>query len=450
MRQRAFGGDKKIRTVFNLLCSILCVMSMNNLVYAENRIDTQRYDAPKLAAYGKYSTGVRTLKVVNPKQVNILALDAHQPKPDVLPLYDRPLTLEVWYPAMKGSTGNTVLNAYIRDGKQLVELQGKAVRNAKPLADNTRFPLVIISHGYPGNRFLMAHLAENIASKGYVVVSIDHTDSTYRTQAAFASTLVNRPIDQLFVLDKVEQLAKDKASFLYGLVDANNTALIGYSMGGYGALINAGAGLTEQAVNSKLGAPFGTLAQHQSGLKADVDERITTVVAFAPWGMNHGMFSNDTLKNVKVPMMLVAGSQDDVSGYENGVRAIWKGMVNVERVLLTYENANHNAGAVMPAPAESYVFDQALGINVSMHYLDAVWDNTRMNNIAQHFVSAWLAKYLKGDPDMQSYFDLVPNSNDGVWSVDNNGKSTAQHTYWKGFAPRTAKGLRLEYLPKQP
>ena len=62
------------------------------------------------------------------------------------------------------------------------------MRDAAPSGDGP-FPLVIVSHGYPGNRFLMAHLAENIASKGFVVASIDHVDSTYRDQAAFGSTL---------------------------------------------------------------------------------------------------------------------------------------------------------------------------------------------------------------------------------------------------------------------
>jgi predicted dienelactone hydrolase len=36
---------------------------------------------------------------------------------------------------------------------------------------------------------------------------------------------------------------------LAGLLDANNTALIGYSMGGYGALNAAGAGYSAQAVS---------------------------------------------------------------------------------------------------------------------------------------------------------------------------------------------------------
>ncbi|GAC10462.1 alpha/beta hydrolase family protein [Paraglaciecola chathamensis] len=425
---------------------VVFTVSLSGASIAENRIDTQRPDAPELAAYGTHSIGVRQLEVTNPNQIEMLKLDSTEPEPATLPRYDRPLTLEVWYPALKSSTGNTTLKAYMRDGKTQVALHGKAVRDAKPEMTDKAFPLVLISHGYPGNRFLLSHLAENIASKGYVVVSIDHTDSTYRTKAAFSSTLVNRPVDQLFVLGQIEEMSKDKNSFLYGLVDTADTGLIGYSMGGYGAVINAGAGVTEQAAMSQQGAPFGTLKRHQTGIKASTDKRLKTVIAFAPWGMNYHMFSHDTLQEISVPMLLVAGSQDDVSGYENGVRAIWQGATNVNRSLLTYDNANHNAGAVMPAPEESYVFDKELGFNISEHYIDAVWDNARMNNIAQHFVTAWLDKYLKNDVSKAAYLDIVPNANDGVYALDEQGNPKPEHTYWKGFPNRTAKGLRFERL----
>ena len=425
---------------------VVFTVSLSGASIAENRIDTQRPDAPELAAYGTHSVGVRQLEVTNPNQIEMLKLDSTKPEPATLPRYDRPLTLEVWYPALKSSTGNTTLKAYMRDGKTQVALHGKAVRDAKPEMTDKAFPLVLISHGYPGNRFLLSHLAENIASKGYVVVSIDHTDSTYRTKAAFSSTLVNRPVDQLFVLGQIEKMSKDKNSFLYGLVDTADTGLIGYSMGGYGAVINAGAGVTEQAAMSQQGAPFGTLKRHQTGIKASTDKRLKTVIAFAPWGMNYHMFSHDTLQEISVPMLLVAGSQDDVSGYENGVRAIWQGATNVNRSLLTYDNANHNAGAVMPAPEESYVFDKELGFNISEHYIDAVWDNARMNNIAQHFVTAWLDKYLKNDVSKAAYLDIVPNANDGVYALDEQGNPKPEHTYWKGFPNRTAKGLRFERL----
>ena len=414
---------------------------------AENRIDTQLPGAPELSAYGDMAIGVRSLDIVNPGQIDILKIDPKAEKPAELPRYDRPLTLEVWYPAAQGASGDTALKAYLRDGKTEVELQGKAVRDAAPAKG--KYPLVLISHGYPGNRFLLSHLAENIASKGYVVASIDHTDSTYRTQAAFGSTLVNRSYDQLFTLNEIDRMSKDGSSFLNGLADASNTGLIGYSMGGYGAVITMGGGVTAASVAYPWGGPHGTLGVHLSGSYTHnklPDARIKTAIAFAPWGMNTGFWSAETLKGIKAPMMFVAGSVDDVSLYEKGIRAIWKSAVNSNRSLLTFENANHNAGAPMPAPKESNKYDEALKFNLSEHYSDAVWDNARMNNISQHFVTAWLGKYLKADAKMDPYLDLVPNSNDSVWAKEKDGTNKPEHNHWAGFPNRTAKGLRYEVL----
>jgi predicted dienelactone hydrolase len=78
--------------------------------------------------------------------------------------------------------GDTSLKALLRDGTTEVTLEGRAVRDAGRRVGTDPFPLLLLSHGYPGNRFLMSHLAENLASKGYVVASIDHTESTYENQ----------------------------------------------------------------------------------------------------------------------------------------------------------------------------------------------------------------------------------------------------------------------------
>jgi len=318
-----------------------------------------------------------------------------------------------------------------------------------PVLNAGPFPLVIVSHGYPGNRMLMSHLAENIASKGYIVASIDHTDSTYRTQAAFGSTLRNRSLDHIFVLNEMARLNGDSSSFLEGLIDVSNTALVGYSMGGYGALITAGGGVTAESVAYPFSPPFGTLGIHESGSDAHnalPDERIRTAIAFAPWGRNFGFFSPDTLQGVQIPMMIVSGSVDDVSGYEIGTRAVWNDIVNVDRALLTFDNANHNAAAPIPAPEESYPFNDRLGFSPFEHYSDPVWDTVRMNNIAQHFTTAWLDSYLKSNTTAAEFLDVIPNSNDGVFAVDDDGNFTDEHTYWAGFQNRTAKGLRFEWL----
>ena len=420
---------------------------LGTMAFADNPIDTQLPGAPELAAYGALPVGVRQLDLTNPDQINILAIDPAADKPDPLPRYDRPLTVEVWYPAADGATGDTSMKAFLRDAKTEVTLTGKAMRDADP-ASGTAYPLVLISHGYPGNRFLLSHLAENIASKGYVVASIYHTDSTYRTQAAFGSTLVNRSFDQLFVLNEMARLGAEDG-FLNGLVDADNAGLIGYSMGGYGAVITAGGGVTEASVAYPWGGPHGTLAVHQAGSESHStlpDTRIKTAVAFGPWGMNTGFWDAEGLAGIQIPMLFIAGSQDDVSLYENGVRALWQNATGVDRALLTYVNGGHNSGAPMPAPAESYRFDEGLGFDVSEHYTDPVWNSARMNNIAQHFVTAWMDLNLKGDAEKGQYLELVDDSNAGIWSMEEDGTPKEDHSYWPGFGKGTAKGLTYEVL----
>ncbi len=424
----------------------LVAMAGAGALHAENRIDTQLPGAPALAAYGDMNVGVRQIDLVHTDQIDILAIDPAADKPETLPRYDRPLPVEVWYPAVADATGDTSLRSFLRDGTTEVTLQGKAVRDAAPATDGAPFPLVIVSHGYPGNRFLMSHLAENIASKGYVVAAIDHTDSTYRTKAAFGSTLVNRPLDQLFVLDELARLGAQDG-FLSGLVNADNTGLIGYSMGGYGAIITAGGGVTQASVDYAWGGPHGTLGIHLAGSdthKALPDPRIKTAVAFGPWGMNTGFWDADGLAGVQIPMLFIAGSQDDTSLYEKGVRAIWENTSGVDRALLTFVNGGHNSGAPMPAPAESFRDDADLGFNVSEHYTDPVWNTARMNNISQHFVTAWLDSHLKDAADKAEFLDLVPESNGGVWSKEEDGTPKEDHSYWAGFEQGTAKGLRFE------
>ncbi|MFQ6550758.1 alpha/beta hydrolase family protein [Aestuariibius insulae] len=424
---------------------MLAALALATAADAQTRIDVQRPDAPEQAAYGSYAVGVRTLELTRPDLVDVTAIAADAPLSDPLPLTDRQLVTEVWYPAGDGADGATTMDAYLRDGRTVVTLAGLAVRDAKPSGDGP-FPLVIVSHGYPGNRFLLAHLAENIASKGYVVASIDHQDSTYRDQDAFGSTLVHRPGDQVFVLEEMARLDAE-VGFLEGLVDAERTAIVGYSMGGYGAVIAAGGGVSEAAVDLSFGAPHGLLSVNRSGaIEAPMDPRIQTIIAFAPWGRSRDVWTAEGLGGVAVPTFLIAGSQDDVSGYEDGVRLMWEEMTGTDRALLTFEHANHNAAAPYPAPDVSYQFDEELGFAPFEHYADAVWDTTRMNNIAQHFVTVWLDAYLRGEAEAVGYLDLIPVAEEGVWAMDESGNQAEDHTYWRGFANRTAKGLRFEWL----
>lgn len=410
----------------------------------ENRVDRIRPDAPALAAYGNYPVGVRTITAVNPDQADIANIEAGKP----IPRYDRPLTLEVWYPAAKAGQGDDY-KVFMRDGKTVVTIGGRAQRDAEPQKEAGKtFPLIIVSHGYPGNRYLMTPLAENLASKGYVVASIDHTDSTYNDQRAFGSTLVNRPLDQRFALQELARLSDDKNSFLSGLVDVSKAGLIGYSMGGYGAVVTAGAGVSAKAVAADWSAKERALAIHKAGTKdhADLfDLGFKAIISIAPWGMQRGMWDAEGLSEVKVPIFFMAGSADDISDYSGGIRRIFEGKMPVDRYLLTFADAHHNAAAPMPAPVESWEMNDALGFAPFEHYADTVWDTVRMNNIAQHFATAWFDLKLKDDQAKAPYLDLVERSEQGVWAANKDSSLKPEHSYWQGFANKTAVGLRLEH-----
>ena len=104
-------------------------------------------DAPELAPRGTYPVGVRTVDLVNPQQVDILKLD---PKTGKAPLYDRPLKIEIWYPAtIPAGTEERIsyeaampLPPASGAAKSFVTA-GKALRNAQPVSGKT-FPMVVV------------------------------------------------------------------------------------------------------------------------------------------------------------------------------------------------------------------------------------------------------------------------------------------------------------------
>lgn len=427
-----------------LTLAIGLALALPVIAAVQNRIDIVTPSAPELAAPGPHAVGVRTLTVSEAGRVDVLNTKAEGP----IPRYTRALTLEAWYPAQvpAGTLQEGRYDVVTYDPAVRAILIGRAVRDAPPIRAGLPSPLVIISHGYPGNRFLMSHLGENLASKGYVVVSIDHTDSTYDDRQAFASTLYNRPLDQLLVLREVARLsAPGSGSFLEGLVDVARTGLIGYSMGGYGLVNTIGGGFSETAVTLSAAPPqrlLGERAASNPAYRQSIDSRIKAALAIGPWGMQVGFWDAEGLAGVRTPTLFVAGSVDDVSGYEKGTRALFEKTVNADRYLLTFVDANHNAAAPYPAPVE--VMDGKAQATAFAHYADPVWDTTRMNNILQHFATAHFDRYLKNDADKASYFDLVPHGKDGVYAVDDDGKVLPTHTYWKGFKRRTAVGLVME------
>jgi predicted dienelactone hydrolase len=407
-------------------------------------------DAPELAKRGPYAVGVRTLSVTNPGQPDILNFSKETGK---APLYDRPLTLEVWYPAAlaAGQEERTDYEMVLAGpAPKTFHIAGKAARDATP-AKGGPFPLVIVSHGYPGSRVFLSYLTENLASKGYVVAAIDHTDSVLGAVKPFPSTLLNRSKDQWFAIDTLSAMAAKGDSFLAGLADPSRVAVIGYSMGGYGALTTAGAGYSKTGLPAKLipGGYLNELMAGEAAYEGKDKKNLKAVVAIAPWGAQPPYKSWDAagLAGIHIPSLFIAGDQDDISDYGQGIQKAFEGATNSDRCLLVYENARHNVGG-NPAPPE------ALGSMTTREFFDEpVWRKDRISAINQHFITVFLDLYLKGDESRRSFLQVKPEkSNDSKWPVSagevtgerySGGVEKNGSLYWKGFQRRWALGLEM-------
>ena len=92
-------------------------------------------------------------------------------------------------------------------------------------------------------------------------------------------------------------------------------------MGGYGVVNVIGGGYSK-ASETLAGAPPNQLLAERGAANPEyrktMDPRIKAAIAIAPWGMQGGFWDAEGLKGITTPVLFVAGSVDDVAGYEKG------------------------------------------------------------------------------------------------------------------------------------
>jgi len=185
---------------------------------------------------GPYPVGVRTTDIVDSER-------------------NRPLSVEVWYPALDTHVGQDTSPA-TRDSYDLIpgfpSAWQEAVRDAAPRAG--KYPLVAFSHGFGGHRRQSTFLCTHLASRGYVVAAPDHTGNTIFDMIQWMMTVQsggelpdliglldgfigNRPVDIRFTIDGV---LSGSIGGIAALVDAERIGMSGHSFGGWTTLMVAG------------------------------------------------------------------------------------------------------------------------------------------------------------------------------------------------------------------
>ncbi|MEV3990558.1 alpha/beta hydrolase [Streptomyces sp. NPDC049837] len=195
---------------------------------------------------GDFAVGRDTLHLV----------DTDRPDPWVPEAGPRELMVSMYYPARPGGGGRTArymttgeARAFIEDRKLTDAVRPETLSatrtNARPGAAPARgrFPLVVLSPGFTVNRWTLTVLAEDLASRGYVVAAVDHAYESVGTafpggrlltcvacgRASMAEVAKGRAQDVSFLLDRLTAWRHAR------VIDHTRTGMAGHSVGGSSA-----------------------------------------------------------------------------------------------------------------------------------------------------------------------------------------------------------------------
>jgi predicted dienelactone hydrolase len=403
-------------------------------------------DAPSLAALGAYGIGTRSIEIASPGSVMLSSKGVSRG--------GRVIKARIWYPAKVSPRAVRTSFSHILprpDGKGLsFTIPSLAVEGGVVLAGQ-RYPLVIVSHGYNGWDTFMTWLTENLATKGYFVVAIDHDDQRAvggpELAVSFGNVLINRAADQRAVIDYFTTRAAGSQDQLGSVIDAEHIGVVGFSMGGFGALATAGMDYDPaSSVFSQLPAEArAAIFANQENGRA-VAARVKAVVTLAPFGgrPDSRVWTGATVANFGKPVLMIDGSEDDIVDVKQGVTWIFDQMASNDRHFLLFQNARHNVGGNPPPPEADGDF------STREYFAEPVWRTERINAINQHFITAFFDLNLKGDQAKSAYLNVAPVvAGDGQWplkpleNVGGRPASDQEPGFWRGFQRRWALGLEM-------
>jgi predicted dienelactone hydrolase len=255
-----------------------------------------------------------------------------------IPNSDRLVVAEVYYPAV-----GDLVDASIDYG---VWRRKKFTKNAPVLASIHKFPLVIFSHGYQGDRFGNSWVAEQLVAAGFIVAMVDHQhNNSYEHSDDFCyGSMWQRPLDMSGL---ITYLLQNHEWSKY--IDKNKIAAGGFSLGGLTSLWLAGIEADPVAIKDALQSysrwndwPNSVVNKMQK-LNWDIygkpysDSRIKAVFSLAP-ALGDG-FKPHGLAKVKIPTLIIVGNSDIVVPPEQNSYYYHDNIPSSE--LLTIKNVGH-------------------------------------------------------------------------------------------------------------
>jgi len=226
-------------------------------------------------------------------------------------------------------------------------------------------PLIVISHGFGADRRFMGYLAYHLASHGFTVAALEHPGSNVAWLSAVisgrvlsnrfmnllpASEFIDRPRDVSFLLSELQHI-NSTPGHLRNKLNAEDTIVIGHSLGGYTALALAGAKLNlnnlRQFCNGS--KEFGlSVADWLQCTAVDLpenvpdlrDRRVRRIIMLNP--LIGRLFDQTSLEhNVRIPTLMVASTADAITPAISQQLLPYTHLQGEERYLLTAIGATH-------------------------------------------------------------------------------------------------------------
>ncbi|HKE87360.1 MAG TPA: choice-of-anchor D domain-containing protein [Vicinamibacterales bacterium] len=178
----------------------------------------------------------------------------------------RELLVRLWYPAtvsgscQRAEYAPAAVWEYFAQltGQRLPQVTTNSCRDAR--ISSGAYPVVVFTHGFTGTFTDYTFVFEDLASRGYIVVSVDHTyeatavafpdgrlvksvlgshlsDIPRTDQQTLSRALAVRLEDLKFVMDELERLNRSREGPLSGHLDLSSVAVAGHSFGGLTALM---------------------------------------------------------------------------------------------------------------------------------------------------------------------------------------------------------------------
>lgn len=187
-------------------------------------------------------------------------------------------------------------------------------------------PVIVISHGLGSNSSNFEYLATHLASYGLAVVVPNHPNSDAKQQqdVISAEEFQNRPLDIKYVLNQLESKNQSDTEFK-GKLNLQQVGVFGQSLGGYTALVLAGAKINVEQLqrdckpetlnktwNMSLLVQCRALAAKNKSLQDNLqDKRVKAAIAVNP--ITSSIFGKAGINQVKVPVMLIGSSEDTIA-----------------------------------------------------------------------------------------------------------------------------------------